>query len=58
MNIALAIRRLNRRYDNWSRGFVERMITRVDHSNKTSADRPVGIRDLFTKALKVGQKRP
>ena len=56
MNMWSAIKRINRRYDDWSRRALERMITSVDHPEQRQAMRHLGVRDLLVKGLNAGKK--
>lgn len=56
MNMWSAIKRMNRRYDDWSRRALERMITTVDHPEQRQAMRHLSIRDLLAKGLNAGKK--
>jgi hypothetical protein len=57
MSIWMAIKRVNRRYDEWSQRTVDRLITSVDHPDKPSAHKHISIRDLLAKGLGA-EKRP
>ena len=56
MNPWEAIKRVNRRYDDWSRRALERMIASVDHPERRDAMQHLGIRDLLAKGLNAGKK--
>jgi hypothetical protein len=56
MNMWEAIKRVNRRYDDWSKRAIERMITSVDHPDRRHAMQHLNIRDLLAKSLNAGKK--
>ena len=51
MNMWEAIKRVNRRYDHWSKQAIEKMITSVDHPDRRPAVQHLSIRDLLAKGL-------
>ena len=56
MSMWVAIKRMNRRYDDWSRRALERMITSVEHPERRVAMQHLSIRDLLAKGLSAGKK--
>ena len=56
MNMWEAIMRVNRRYDDWSKKEIERLITNVDHPDRRHAMQHLNIRDLLAKGLNAGKK--
>ena len=56
MSLWLAIKRVNQRYEDWSRRALEKMITSVDHPERREAMRHLSIRDLLAKGLNAGKK--
>jgi hypothetical protein len=47
-----AIKRLNKKSDNWSRPAFERMIANIDSHGGRSATKHISVRDLITHGLK------
>ncbi len=56
MNMWQAIKRVNRRSDDWSKRAIEKMITSVDHPDRWHAIPHLNIGDLLAKRLSAGKK--
>jgi hypothetical protein len=49
VNLWMGIKRLNTRYDDWSKRVVGRMIESLDHPAKRSVQKHISVWDLLAK---------
>jgi len=57
MNMWTAIKRMNQRYDDWSKRAVERMITSIDHPDRRNGMRHLNLRDLLRNGLNAEKRK-